>query len=61
MSRIRTGRPNGRPPLAREGKQQVVDMHIHVPLELVEKIDKLREGNQTRKDFIVQAIKNLPE
>lgn len=61
MARIRTGRPNGRPPLAREERQHVVDMHLHIPLELIEKIDQLREGNQTRKDVIISAIRDLVE
>lgn len=61
MARVRTGRPNGRPPLAREERQNVVDMHLHVPVELIEKIDRIRKGDLTRKDVIIRALREMEE
>ncbi len=61
MARIRTGRPNGRPPLASGDRAATVDMHIHMPVELIEKIDRLRKGAETRKDIIIRAIREIEE
>jgi hypothetical protein len=61
MARIRTGNPNGRPPLAREERSSVVDIHIHVPVEIMDKIDRMRKGNETRKDVIVRLVEEAEE
>jgi hypothetical protein len=61
MARIRTGRPTGRPPLERENKEAVVDMHIHIPMALIEKLDRLRKGAETRKDILMRIVKEYPE
>ncbi len=63
MARIRTGRPNGRPPLALEGKKEgeTIDLHMKAPVELVEKIDRLRKGAETRKDVIVRVLREYAE
>jgi metal-responsive CopG/Arc/MetJ family transcriptional regulator len=36
-------------------------MHIHIPVELIEKIDRLRKGAETRKDIIIRAIREMEE
>lgn len=61
MARVRTGRPTGRPPSRLQERAAVVDMHLHIPLDLVEKIDRLRKGDETRKDIIIRAIEELKE
>jgi len=56
MARIHTGRPNGRPPKAE--KVGVVDFHANLPAEIMDKIDSLRQGNETRKDVIVRLVRD---
>jgi len=63
MARMRTGRPNGRPTLslARKDKGDKVDLHIHIPVDLAEKIDRMRQGAETRKDVIVRVLSEYAE
>ena len=58
MTRVRgTGRPNGRPPSSLEGKK-AIDMHMKdVPVDVIEKVEKLRQGAETRKDVIVRVLR----
>lgn len=62
MSRPRyTGRPNGRPAASLEGKT-AIDMHMKdVPVDVIEKIDRLRKGAETRKDILVRIVREYPE
>jgi len=49
-------RPAGRPPLSPEQKAQkegTIDTHMNIPVSIIEKIDRLRKPNESRKDFIV--------
>ena len=61
MSRIRTGRPNGRSPLAREDKAGAVDFHANLLTDIIEKIDRLRRGAETRKDILMRIVREYPE
>jgi hypothetical protein len=58
MARVRgTGRPNGRPPSSLEGKESI-DMHMKgMPVDVIMKIDVLRQGTETRKDVIVRIVR----
>lgn len=60
MARIRTGKPNGRPPLAR-GNEGKVDFHVNIPSDIMDKIDRLKRSNESRKDVIVRLIREYPE
>ena len=52
-----TGMPNGRPPASLDGKTKI-DMHMKdVPVDVIEKLDRLRTGNQTRKDILVRIVR----
>lgn len=52
-----TGMPNGRPPAPLEGKTKI-DMHMKdVPVDVIEKLDSLRTGNETRKDILVRIVR----
>lgn len=58
MTRVRgTGRPNGRPPSSLEGKNSVDVFMKNVPVDIIEKIDGLRQGAETRKDVIVRILR----
>jgi hypothetical protein len=59
MARIRTGRPNGRPPL--EVKGEMIDLHIKAPAAIVQKIDRLRQRAETRKDVIIRVLREYSE
>lgn len=59
MARIRTGRPNGRPTSPLQGGHDM--LMKNVPMEIMEKIDRLRKGNETRKDVILRLIQETPE
>ncbi len=61
MARVRTGRPNGRPPSPLQGRESIDMLMKNVPIDVIEKIDRLRQGNETRKDVIVRAIREIPE
>lgn len=50
-----TTRKPGRPPLPKEKRVTGKDVHLLVPDELLDQVDK-RRGGQTRKDFILKAI-----
>jgi len=57
-------RPVGRPPLSAEQKAQkegTIDTHINIPVSMIEKIDRLRKPNESRKDFIVRVLREYPE
>jgi hypothetical protein len=59
MARVRTGNPNGRPPLAINGDK--VDLHMHLPADIMKKIDRLRREAETRKDVIVRILREYAE
>jgi hypothetical protein len=61
MARIRTGKPNGRPPKDTNQEVGTVDFHANLPTEIVEKIKRLRTGNETLKDVIVRLVKEYKE
>jgi hypothetical protein len=61
MARIRTGKPIGRPPLARKDREDTVDTHLIMPVDVIEKIDRLRQGNESRKDVLVRLVREAPE
>ncbi|HWS85053.1 MAG TPA: hypothetical protein VN207_12435 [Ktedonobacteraceae bacterium] len=61
MGRIRTGQPNGRPPLTREQREGTVDTHMNLPVDVIEKIDRMKKSNESRKDFIVRVIRELAD
>lgn len=48
-----TKRGPGRPPL--KGKEQTQDIHLNVPVWIIEMIDDLK-GDRNRKQFIIDAI-----
>jgi hypothetical protein len=62
MSRPRyTGRPNGRPPASLEDKT-AIDMHMKdVPVDIIEKLDRLRQGSETRKDILMRIVREYQE
>lgn len=53
-------RKPGRPPLPKEQRVTGKDVHLLVPDELLDQVDK-RRGGQTRKDFILKAIRSYLE
>lgn len=53
-----TKRGPGRPPLRERAKVQ--DMHLNLPIELIEAIDATR-GNKSRTDMIMSAIRSHPD
>jgi hypothetical protein len=58
VARVRgTGRPNGRPPSSLEGKSGVDVLMKAVPVDVIEKVDSLRQGAETRKDVIVRVLR----
>ncbi len=67
MDPRQNGRPTGRPPLTieqkpqRAGKEPTVDTHMNLPIGVVEKIDRLRQVGESRKDFIVRILRAYPE
>lgn len=61
MARIRTGRPNGRPPIPLQGRESADLLMKNVPADVIEKIDRLRKGAETRKDVIVRLVEEAKE
>ena len=67
MNARQNRRPTGRPPLTieqkpqRVGKEPTVDTHMNLPIGVVEKIDRLRQVGESRKDFIVRILREYPE
>ena len=61
MARIRTGKPNGRPPSPLQGRESIDMLMKNVPSDVIEKIDRLRQGNESRKDVIVCIIRMQKE
>ena len=61
MARIRTGNPNGRPAASTEGKTSIDMLMKNVPIDIINKIDRLRKKPETRKDFLVRMVKELAE
>lgn len=53
-----TRRGPGRPPLKERAKVQ--DMHLNLPIDLIEAIDAVR-GNKSRTDMIMSAIRSHPD
>lgn len=56
-------RPAGRPPPSPEQKAQkegTIDTHMNIPVSIIEKIDRLREPNESRKDFVVRVLREYP-
>lgn len=60
MARIRTGNPNGRPAKSVEGKTEITTS-ITLAVDVIEKIDRMRKGNETRRNFIEQIVRELAE
>lgn len=60
MARVRTGRPNGRPPSPLQGREEITTS-ITLSADVIQKIDRLRKGAETRRDIIERAIRDLPE
>lgn len=60
MARIRTGRPNGRPPSPVQGRDQITTS-ITLAVDVIEKIDRLRKGAETRRDIIERLVREMPE
>jgi hypothetical protein len=57
-------RPAGRPPLSPEQKahkEGTIDTHMNIPVSIIEKIDRLRTLNESRKDFVVRVLREYPE
>lgn len=61
MARIRTGKPNGRPPKAVSQEDGTIDFHANLPADFIDKVDRLKKGAETRKDVIVRILKDYPE
>ena len=55
------GRPVGRPPLPPEQKSKTVDTHINIPIDVIEKIDRLKHAGESRKAFLVRLVREYPE
>lgn len=60
MARIRTGQPNGRPPKSVEGKTEITTS-ITLAVDVIEKIDRMRKGNETRRNLIERIVRELAE
>lgn len=60
MARVRTGNPNGRPPASLEGKKEITTS-ITLSVDVVEKIDRMRKNNETRRNVIERIVRELPE
>jgi hypothetical protein len=54
-------RPVGRPPLPPEQKIKTVDTHINIPIDVIEKIDRLRCAGESRKAFLVRIVREYTE
>ena len=61
MSKIRTGKPNGRPAHSLEGKTAIPLNMKDVPVDVFEKLDRLRTGKETRKDILVRIVRAYAE
>jgi hypothetical protein len=54
----------GRPPLSdqeRSEREKSIDMHVWLPESIVEKIDRLKRFNESRKDYIVRVLQEQDE
>jgi uncharacterized protein (DUF111 family) len=61
MARIRTGKPNGRPPSPLQDRESTDMVMKNVPSDVIEKIDRLRQSNESRKDVIMRIIRMQSE
>jgi hypothetical protein len=55
-----SGKPNGRPPSPVQGREQVTTS-MTLAIDVVEKIDRLRKGNETRRNLIERLVREVPE
>lgn len=61
MARIRTGKPNGRPASPVQGREHIDMLMKNVPADVVEKIDRLRQDAESRKDLLVRLVREAAE
>lgn len=50
----------GRPPQDPSQRERTIDTHLNLPISVVEKIDRLRNG-ESRRDFIVRVLREYSE